>query len=256
MSEKSILFHSKKVIDNYFEIHVVDVKEYSLELIDFINEHFVNICEGASGSNVETVKKRALEFLESKAIGTKMGAIAEFFVHLYLKNLGFKQECMFFNLEENSIKKGFDGYYSFEEVEWIMESKSGSKDSKNSSHHNKITKAYDDLVDKFNGEVKNNPWKNAYNHASQIDVGTEKNIRDNIKKLSDNFTNKKFASINDFHIIPASTIYLEGDWENYDYEDLRSKLIKSISEFKFKEIIVICVTKKSIDLFMDFLYDL
>lgn len=36
------------------------------------------------------------------------GAVAEFFVHLYLNILGLKQECLFLNLEENSIKKGFD----------------------------------------------------------------------------------------------------------------------------------------------------
>jgi len=247
------IFISEKILDENLELHIVDVEYLTPEILDYINEHFVTICEGDSGSNLETVKKRALSFFENKTESTKMGAIAEFFIHLYLKKQGFKQECMFFNLEEGSIKKGFDGYYSIDEKEWIMESKSGNVNSQSITHSKKITEAYNDLVDKFKGNVSNNPWKNAYNHASQIDVRTSGDIRKNIKFLSDNFTNQIFPSINDFNIIPAATIFLNGQWENYDVGKLKQQISKNISKFNYRKILIICLTKKSTNLIIDFL---
>ncbi|AIF45162.1 hypothetical protein [Virgibacillus sp. SK37] len=253
MQLTTTIFNSKTVFDNNYQIHIIDVEDYSQALLEYINEHFVSICEGDSGSDIDTVKQRARDFFERKSLSTKMGAIAEFFVHLYLKDQGYKQECTYFNLEENSIKKGFDGYYSKDDIEWIMESKSGSIDSNNSKHWNKVKTAYDDLKDKFNGNVTNNPWKNAYNHASQIDVGTEQNIRKNIKMLSDNFTRKNYPLISDFNIIPASTIFLNGQWENQDLDELSDKIVELISEFKYKDIIIICITKKSVEQFLNFI---
>jgi hypothetical protein len=246
-------FKSRSFVEDKIELHFIDIEDYTLELLDYINEHFVTICEGDSGSEIETVKQRARMFFENKSENTKMGAIAEFFIHLYLKKQGFKQECTFFNLEEGSIKKGFDGYYTKGEVEWIMESKSGKKDSQNSSHWNKLKTAYDDLTDKFNGEVTNNPWQNAYNHASLIDVGTKSSIRKNIKLLSDNFTKKVYPSIKDFNIIPSSTIFINGQWEEYNINELKTKISENSSVLDFKQMIIICVTKKSIDLFLDFI---
>ncbi|MFY2508239.1 hypothetical protein ACN3E9_08105 [Vibrio pectenicida] len=109
-----------------------------------------------------------------------MGAISEFFVHLYLQESGYKQEFLFFNLEEGSIKKGFDGFFSKNSDTFLLESKSGSIKSKKISHKDKLKSAYSDLENYVSGKSekgKNNPWKNAYNHASHIDVGTEKSIR-------------------------------------------------------------------------------
>lgn len=247
------IFNVKSFLEDRFEIHIIDIEDYTEEFLEYINDHFVSICEGDSGNEIDTVKHRARHFFESKSENTKMGATAEFFVHLYLKFQGFKQECTFFNLEEGSIKKGFDGYYSKGETEWIMESKSGKKDSQNSTHVQKIKIAYDDLTNKFNGNVTNNPWKNAYNHASNIDVGTKRSIRDNIKLLSNNFTNNIFPSIKDFNIIPASTIFLNDQWENYDVDELKANIEEIVTNFEYMEIIVICVTKKAIELFLDFL---
>ncbi|MED3052123.1 hypothetical protein [Bacillus thuringiensis] len=247
------IFKSSSFLENKYQIHFVDFEGYSSELLKYIEEHFVMICEGDSDSDIEVVKQRAMDFFESKSENTVMGATAEFFIHLYLKSLGYKQECTFFNLEEGSIKKGFDGYYSKDEVEWIMESKSGYRDSKGSSHWSKVKTAYDDLTDKFSGNVSNNPWQNAYNHAQLIDVGTSKSIRKNIKLLSDNFTQKKFTSIEDFNIIPASTIFLSGKWEDYDLNEIKKKIAGVVSNFKYKDIVIICVTKKSISQFIEFL---
>jgi len=250
------LFQTKIVIiDPNISIHIIDIENINNELQIYIDSHFVNICEGDSGSDLKQVKKIVLEFLSRKDSNTKMGATAEFFLHLYLKSLGFKQECLYLNLEEGSIKKGFDGYYSLNNLEeYIMESKSGSHSTVGITHPNKIKEAYEDLKKSLAGKKSNNnPWKNAYNHASHIDVGTAKNIRKNIKLLSDKFDKSIFHEIKNFNIIPASTIFLGGTWSNEYSKDIIDKLKEHSNQFEFKKLHIICVTQKTLQLFEEYL---
>ena len=170
---------------------IIDIENINEVVKATLDEYFVPICEGNSGSNLSTVKTRVRNLFATKEYEWIMGATAEFFVHLYIRLTGFKQECLFLNLEENSIKKGFDGYYSKDGQEWLMESKAGSIDSKGISHADKVTLAMNDLSKKVSGKDKsgkkklpNNPWQEAYAHASQYDVGTAANIRKNIKEHS------------------------------------------------------------------------
>lgn len=235
------------------KVHVIDAEDFSSELISYINDHLVEICEGDTGGNLETVKKYVKGFIKPKDETTQMGATAEFFVHLYLKKLGFKQLFTFLNLEERSIKKGFDGYYSKGKETWIMESKSGSSNTQNISHPSKIKDAYDDLLQKFRGSVTNNPWRNAFNHASNINVGATRNIRDKIKKLSDNFINSIYPSIDDYNIIAASTIFLNDKWVELDVSGFERKMSSTIQNIKCNELFIICVNKKSLKLFLDYL---
>ena len=235
-------------------LHLINIEEIDNKLEKFLDDSITSICEGYTVTNINIVKKRLINFLESKKdSGTEIGAIAEFFTHLYLNEIGFKQEFLFFNLEEGSIKKGFDGYYSLVNEEWIFESKSGSIDSKKISHSGKIKEAYNDLVKTIAGKKKNNPWQNAYNHACHIDVNANVTIRNNLKKLSEEFILQKTHDIKDFNIIPGSTIFLEGKWESLNSKDLNEIFQKKITEFSFNKIQIICVNKKSVDLFWDYL---
>ncbi|WP_026329579.1 hypothetical protein [Thiomicrorhabdus arctica] len=237
-------------------IHIVDIKTVSKPLEDYLDAHFISICEGSSGSVLSDVKQVVSEFLKTKDERTKMGATAEFFLHLYLISSGFKQECLFLNLEEGSIKKGFDGYYSFNNEEFIMESKSGSSTTLTISHSGKIKEAYKDLSDNLSGrsvKSNNNPWKNAYNHASHADVATDLNIRKNIKALSDNYDKSVFSEIKDFNVIPASTVFLQNIWKDDFSKDIIQKLIELSTKFEFKKLHVICITKTSLDLFQKYL---
>lgn len=243
----------KKVSPN-ISIHIIDLKAFSLELEEYLDTHFVSICEGDTGGNLQRVKTTIIGFLETKDNRTKMGATAEFFLHLYLKHIGFNQECLFLNLEERSIKKGFDGYYSIDSEEFIMESKSGSSWTDSISHGGKIKEAYTDLKNNLAGKSKkskNNPWRNAFNHARV--VGTEKNIKDNIKKLSDNYDDSIYYDIEDFNIIPASTIFLDDYWTNEYSNDIIDELESLSRIFKFNNMNMICVTKKSLTIFENYL---
>jgi hypothetical protein len=236
-------------------IHIIDIEDINSSLKQFIDEHFVSICEGDSGSNLEQVKKNVLDSLSRKDSNTKMGATAEFFLHLYLKSLGYKQECLYLNLEEGSIKKGFDGYYSLDDIEeYIMESKSGSSSTNGISHPSKIKEAYSDLKNSLAGtKSNNNPWKNAYNHASHIDVKTAKSIRKNIKKLSDEFDDNIFHNIKDFNIIPASTIFLDNIWNDEYSKEIINDLKKLSKKFEFSKLNIICITQQSLELFERYL---
>ena len=256
MNFKSDIFNVEyKEIDGDNYIHIINIEKIDQKLKLFIDKNIVTICEGTSDTDCGSMKRQLIDFLDSKkGSNIETGAIAEFFIHLYLNDLGFKQEFLFLNLEEGSMKKGFDGYYSFKNEEWLLESKSGQVSSLNISHHSKIKEAYDDLSDKVSGKGKtNNPWRNAYNHADLKSVDCSDSIRKNIKKLSNEFKRGVFHGIEDFNIMPGSTIFLEGAWVPIDAVELEKEIRKLITRFKFKKINIICINKKSVDLFLDYL---
>ncbi|HFG2236549.1 TPA: hypothetical protein ACGF9M_001614, partial [Vibrio cholerae] len=211
--------------DSSRTLHVIAIESITDNIKKLLDTYFVSICEGESDSEISLVKKRLAKFLESKNEETQMGAVAEFFVHLYLNHLSFKQEFLFFNLEENSIKKGFDGLFSRNSETFLVESKSGSILTNGISHKIKLNTAYKDLKNYVSGKNekgKNNPWRNAYNHASHIDVSTEKGIRKKIAKLRDMYDSGKYTNIKDYKIIPCSTIFLNSVWRDDENKNILS----------------------------------
>lgn len=241
-------------IDKDVNLHIFELKEITADIKEFIDSKIVNITNGTRKIDLKNAKGRLKKFLDSKKGSTiEMGAIAEFFIHLYLSTQGYKQECLFFNLEEGSIKKGFDGYYSKDQLVWIMESKSGSSDTKGISHKSKIKEAYNDLDDKLKGKVTNNPWENAYNHARHCDVNTEKSIVEIIEKNSDDFQCNIFKDIELFNTIPSSTIFLDGVWIDNDIDKIKEDITNLVLNLNYQKLEIICFTKRSLSLFRDYL---
>ncbi len=242
-------------INKNTNLNIISIDEITDELKILLDSKLVLICEGDSESNIGIVKKRLTNFIDSKKKGSnlKMGLVAEFFIHLYLSTLGFKQECILLNLEESSMKKGFDGYYSNNNKQWIMESKSGSGTTKKIAHRGKLVEAYTDLKQKLDGKSSNNPWQNAYNHAQLIDVGTSKSIRSYIKAMSDDYVKESYYDIADFSIIPASTIYVDNSTFSCIECELIDSIKKVIKDKEYEDAEIICITKKSMKLFFDYL---
>lgn len=250
MKNKKDIFSAdiQKSSDGYL-IHFVQIENIDKNIEEFIDEQIVAVWDGAHGSSTRVVKLEILNYLKSKSKDTIKGSIAEFLVHIYLKTCGFSQKCLFRNLEEGSIKKGFDGYYTFSNEEWVMESKSGSINTSEISHIKKITEAYSDLKAKIEGKVKNNPWNNAYHHA--VIAGTTTNILKNIKKLSINYVEQIFPDIKNLNVIPSSTIFYEGNWDGDLIKPEHKKISDQIEKFDYNKIKVICINKKSIDAVID-----
>ncbi len=247
-------------ISNNAALTIIDIENIDKAAKTVLDENFVSICEGNSDSSLLTTKTRVRHLFSSKNPEWIMGAIAEFFIHLYIRLTGFKQECLFLNLEENSIKKGFDGYYSRDGLEWLMESKAGSIDSKDVSHAGKVALAMSDLSAKVSGrdksgkkELPNNPWQEAYSHASQYDVGTASNIRKNIKALADDFTNGKFRSIEEFNTMPCGTVFLSGVWSQPNHDLIKGDVERISDKLKGKQVHAICVTHRSTELFIKYI---
>ncbi|HDS0930915.1 TPA: hypothetical protein QDZ23_005677 [Pseudomonas putida] len=244
-----------KPISPQHELHVIDIKLLDAKITKYLDEFLVSICEGSSDSELELVKIRLKQFLADKDENTRMGATAELFAHLYLRTVGYKQEFLFFNLEEGSIKKGFDGFFSKNSETYLLESKSGSINTKQISHKDKLKHAYSDLAKYVSGKSdkgKNNPWKNAYNHASHADVGTEKSIRKKIKALQDMFDKGTFNKINEFNIITCSTIFLNNSWEaKISHEILSDNSF--VLKFDGKTTKAMCLTKSSLSSFIQYL---
>lgn len=251
--DKVFNVHTEFINDN-LQISIFEVKELNIDTQRCLDDNLIAICEGEySFSDIAIVKKRIRNLFDDKNEEWKMGAIAEFFIHLYMNLIGYSQDCMFFNLEENSIKKGFDGYYNLDDNHWVMESKSGSILTKNISHKSKIKEAIVDLRDKFEGRAKNNPWQNAYNHACHCDVGTPADIRKSIKKLSDEYLSKNFHNLSDFNIIPCATIFLNTTWCPKDKELLVTEVQEAIKNTKYKKAHLICVTQGNINIFNQYI---
>ncbi len=143
------LAFTEHTISTQLVLTIIDIEDINEPIKRVLDENFVLICEGNTGSDLTTVKTHVKNLYSTKNKEWIMGATAEFFVHLYIRLTGFKQECLFLNLEENSIKKGFDGYYSKDGIEWLMESKAGSIESKDISYAGKVTLAINDLAAKI-----------------------------------------------------------------------------------------------------------
>lgn len=239
------------------KLTIIDIPSIDDSVRTVLDENFVSICDGESDSSLTTIKKHVKNLFEKKNETWRMGAIAEFFVHLYIKLVGFKQECLFLNLEENSIKKGFDGFYSISNEPWLMESKSGSITTQNISHAGKITEAMNDLAEKVSGEaagsIPNNPWRNAYSHANQFSVNTAEPLRKWIKNLSDEFTNGTYHTIDEFNTIPCGTIFLTGQWIEQDHEAICDSILAIADRLKGKNVHAICITHASIAAFVEYI---
>jgi len=244
-------------INNFVTLHILKIEYLTPNLEKLIDDLILNIYSKGEDTDISLVKIRILKYLKSKkGSAHEIGSIAEFFVHLYLNYSNFQQECLFENLEENSPPKGFDGYYSKDSEEWIMESKSGGILTKGITHRSKIQEAFKNLSDKISGkDNKNNPWRNAWRHANA--AHTDKSIVYQIKEISDKYDKGQYTDIKEYNIIPSSTIFLDGKTIVIDgVEDnnfIKEKIEKWVDKKKYKKMEIICITKKTKDIFEEYL---
>ena len=217
------------IIDNVDKIKTT-IYVYRLFLDDFdklkskINDELVDIYFGDSDFDINTAKKDFYSLLNGKDDKKKYGIVSEFFAHLFLRTIGYTQECIFRNLEERSLKKGFDGFYKMSNEFWIVESKSGYTQC---IHKDKIKEALDDIEDKIYNTSGNNPWMNAVNHIHNLQNGNEDlNLTKRVKELSKDYINKIKHHSSEFNLIPVSTIYV-------DHNQTDEAIVKQLNGLQF-----------------------
>lgn len=239
-------------LTNGNKLHLIHIDEVTNAIEKLIDRNIAEICFGDPERNINVVKSRMRRLLKDNS-NHLIGATAEFFAILYLKQLGFKQEFVFINLEENSFKKGFDGYYTLEKEEWILESKSGKIGSEGATHHEKLAVAYRGLKNTISGDSsnQNNPWENALFHAKSVE--STKDLKTKLRELADEFELGIYRNIKDFNIMPTSTIFLENLWKKIDKEDLKNRVEKYFIDKDFKKLNVICINKKSVKALVNYL---
>jgi hypothetical protein len=247
----TIIQLSKKVTVNF-----INVESYTNAFIELIEKEIGFIRNGSvNDEDIKDIKKRIKTWIDRKKKDerAKNGFIAEFICHLYLRFNDFEQYSLFKNLEERGPKKGFDGLYLLNEEIWLLESKSTTV-LKN-THISEINKAYTDIKTKIESSEKdghiNDPWENAKHHI-QI-TNPNKTLIDKVKKLSSDFLNDRKHKVEEYNIIPCSTIYLKNNYKEIDIEELKNKFTKNINKHKAKQLNIICVNKKSIDGFINFI---
>lgn len=251
----------KRKLTEKISVAIINIHSMNDELASKIDELILSVCHGKNsiGNNLQEIKDSLYKNIINDGkieSNIKMGAVAEFFVHIYLNSIEYKQECFFLNLEEpRGIKKGFDGFYSLNDIEWIMESKSGSSTTKDISHKGKIKEAYDDLKKKFSSNTDDNdPWKNAIMHAGHYDISSSQSLISRLIECAQKFKAGLPVDISRYNIIPTSTIFIRS--ENYELQDIDkivSDIENMVKKFSYNQVLAVCVTQHSLDIFAQYL---
>lgn len=182
-----------KVNDNYAVCHIHSLSD---DLKKLIRQNLSTICHGSHiedylgqpSYNYQSTIASFLERYEKKTVDTKKGMIGEFLSHILITSLfdGYEIASAFFNLEEKSIKKGFDLilYNTNDDSAWITEVKSGNL-HKNKDHDQTtavlLNTAKSDLNKRLN-EQETQYWHNAINHV-RASVHDEKDYRNTLIKI-------------------------------------------------------------------------
>lgn len=218
------------------------------EIKNKINNEFVDIVRADPEYSLKPVKLEVKKILQNKTKEQKYGAIAEFFSHIVLRELGYIQQCLYKNLEENSMKKGFDGLYLYENSFWIMESKAAITKK---VHIDKINEALTSISDSIEGRTKNNPWSNAVYHISSLENGKRnESIKKQIKRLSNDYLENKVHKVSEFNLIPVSTLFC---LNTQKIDDIVKDINRMLSNLTYKKIVVICLDNYVYDEFISYL---
>ena len=105
---------TRKDISDSVVFYFLNIENYSKEFIQLMDSEICKIWNGdeEQESDITLVKLQIKNFIKNKSEKQKHGIVAEFICHLFLRSIDYKQHFLFQNLEEASLKKGFDGLYN------------------------------------------------------------------------------------------------------------------------------------------------
>ncbi|MCT3086237.1 hypothetical protein EFN80_00150 [Lactococcus lactis] len=232
------------------EIIISNVESLSKEEKDYMIENLVAISQGrGSFYSHKTIAKKIHNFMKKQDVKTYNGATAEFFLACILRKAGFSQECCYRNLEENSIKKGFDGLFLKDNQYWLTESKSSAAvNIHNNCHNHTVSLAFRGLKAQISGSTNNDPWENAVSHAKSAQ--SEDSLIKKLVKLSENYTEGEYETIGDQNIIIGSTIF-SSPISNINYDE--KTLGPLIENHEVSNEVLVAINLDNNEMFVDFI---
>ncbi len=232
---------------------ILDLEKLTLEDREFIENNLPQIYDGRTTKKDSKISaKFFLEKIKGWNEKQRIGVVAEFCLICILRNHNFSQEFCFNNLEENSLKKGFDGLYLDENNKiWIAESKASQKSE--NKHKVNLRNAYNTLEKTLEGksERKSNVWENAYNH-SRI-VNADDSLQKKLSNLSANYLKGIYTRIEDHKIIICSTVY---NPDINKVERSKDKIEEWIKTHISRQELAVIVTTNSINIIVNVLEDI
>jgi len=254
--------------ERYGDYAVCHVEFLSDHIKERIRSNLSTICHGSHVSDYaaeplfsyETTLASFLARYNDKVTNTKKGMVGEFLSHIIVTELfdEFDVVSAFFNLEEKSIKKGFDLvlYNSFDNSVWITEVKSGNL-HKNKTHDQTtrelLNTAKADLDERLNAQ-ETMYWYNAVNSV-RCSLNDEKDYKGALVKIltkKGNAAAQNIATSNDNCVVLVSSLFEPLD-TRVSKESARIFLEKTIKAKLFAKIVVLCIQKETYSKVIDFL---
>lgn len=206
--------------------------------------------------NYKNILSQFLDRYAKKSVDTKKGMIGELISHLLIPDLfvNLTSLSIYFNKEEQSIKKGFDIIYCDFTTSsiWYSEVKSGHKSISSTSSETNIgllNKAYTDLKEKLN-ENRASLWSSA---LIDINLTIESSESASVKKLlsiDSPLTNKPTSSDKNGLLI---SVLFEDTANICEMSSLEHYFINQTAKSEFKDLILFSVQKKTYEAIADFL---
>ncbi|MGX5728579.1 Hachiman antiphage defense system protein HamA [Metapseudomonas otitidis] len=253
---------------NKFDDHALFVIDsLSDEVKRLIRENFSAYCHGADLAvngglmfKYEATLSFFLEVFDSKSEDIQKGLIGELIIHVILKSLykGFEVVSPYLNLEEKSIKKGFDLllYEVTGKELWITEVKSGGK-RKNKCQNQTISVLLADARDDLKYRLSNdelNYWRNAI-HAVRSAVEGTKDYKDVIVSIlqgEGEMVLRKSSTGADNSVIIVGVLFHDVA-EQVELQTIQKFSERLNKKSPFKKSVVIGVQKGTIEKIVDFL---
>ncbi|MCG6540657.1 hypothetical protein MCB86_11300 [Pseudomonas sp. KSR10] len=184
---------SFKQVDQYA---MCCVENFSDELKQALRENLTRICHGADQASKDraiykypaTIKHFWEERYSRKTWETRIGMLGELLSHVIILKLfpDFDVVSPFFNMEEKSIRKGFDLllYETSKNNVWITEVKSGGKgkDKTSCAATSALLRLARDDLKKRLAEPELNHWLNAINAARNA-IHNKAKYRDSVIEI-------------------------------------------------------------------------
>lgn len=245
------------------------VSELSEDLKIAIRSRLAAVCNGVAnvegGSEMYCYKNTLKEFLKrysSKSDNQKKGILGELLLHILFSVFfdEYNVNSPFFNMEERSVKKGFDVVLNKKGTSdiWIAESKAGElRANKNTTQTAValINSAQNDLYERLNGDSFS-LWQNAI-YGARSAISEKRDDRAAVIKILQNHgaaaSNEEMSS-DAINVILVGTVFnnLSDQIDATQIGEKHSQ-IKGLS--KFNDVYLIAIQKSTYTKIYDFLVE-